>query len=93
MQANQIRDGGHPASVDPNPSEYVVENIIDGNEFDVTPFQRAHIDPDEISQTYEVGEMIGRGSFAKVFQARHIESNKYVALKVLEKALLSQDEQ
>ena len=49
MLAHHIRVGGHPASVDPNPSESVVENIIDGNEFDVAPFQRAHIDPDEIS--------------------------------------------
>ncbi|KAK9684036.1 hypothetical protein RND81_10G182000 [Saponaria officinalis] len=34
---------------------------------------------------YQLGRILGRGSFAKVFQARSIQDNKSVAIKVIDK--------
>ncbi|KAB8083603.1 hypothetical protein EE612_005854 [Oryza sativa] len=34
---------------------------------------------------YELGRVLGQGSFAKVYQARHLETDECVAIKVLDK--------
>ncbi|XVE58933.1 hypothetical protein DITRI_Ditri05aG0002900 [Diplodiscus trichospermus] len=41
--------------------------------------------PSVLTQRYEVGRLLGQGTFAKVYYARSIQSNQSVAIKVIDK--------
>jgi serine/threonine protein kinase len=41
--------------------------------------------PPLLMERYEMGKMLGRGSFAKVYQARNVASSEEVAIKVMDK--------
>lgn len=43
-----------------------------------------------LKSEYEIGNIIGRGTFAKVYEVRHYQSNKKFALKTIEKKVLQQ---
>ena len=38
-----------------------------------------------LMQKYEVGKLLGQGTFAKVYHARNIETSQSVAIKVIDK--------
>lgn len=42
------------------------------------------VEPGTIINGYEVGRMLGRGGIAAVYEARHVESSREVALKILD---------
>ncbi|KAL8236106.1 hypothetical protein R6Q59_017187 [Mikania micrantha] len=39
-----------------------------------------------LMQRYEIGKLLGHGTFAKVYHARNLETNQSVAIKVIDKA-------
>ncbi|KAM7259572.1 hypothetical protein ACFE04_015313 [Oxalis oulophora] len=41
--------------------------------------------PSALTQRYEVGRLLGQGTFAKVYYARSIQTNQSVAIKVIDK--------
>ncbi|XP_051137422.1 CBL-interacting serine/threonine-protein kinase 5-like [Andrographis paniculata] len=41
---------------------------------------------------YEMGRLLGKGTFAKVFHGRHLVTNEFVAIKVIKKAEVIQSE-
>jgi serine/threonine protein kinase len=43
----------------------------------------------DLKSSYEVGNIIGKGTFAKVYEVTHIESREKFALKTIEKKVLS----
>lgn len=43
----------------------------------------------DLKSEYEIGNIIGRGTFAKVYEVKHIQSKKKFALKTIEKKILS----
>jgi serine/threonine protein kinase len=43
----------------------------------------------DLKSYYEIGNIIGKGTFAKVYEVTHIMSRKKYALKTIEKKVLS----
>ncbi|XWS74427.1 hypothetical protein CRYUN_Cryun02cG0215100 [Craigia yunnanensis] len=41
--------------------------------------------PSVLTQRYEIGRLLGQGTFAKVYYARNIQTNQSVAIKVIDK--------
>ncbi|CAM8998178.1 unnamed protein product [Rhodiola kirilowii] len=44
--------------------------------------------PPPLMGRYEIGKLLGRGTFAKVYHARHVVTDQHVAIKVIDKEMI-----